>query len=281
MTENEKKVLEGFLSKTLKIDTEDMASLYNEAGELENLTLAITADSERIKKIKEEGSSQYKRGVKEGASKLEKELREKYETDSQLEGVELFEHLLSEQIEAIKGKDEDITKHPEFIRATLERDKQLKAKDKEWQQKIDDLTADFEKRALLTKVKERAVIALDGLNPVLPDDAKKAARWRAMFADEVARHEYQQHDEGFAVIKDGKPATDDHGYAITFDDHIKRIADGMFEFRKAEDRSGSGSKPGERLNVPTPRNDDEYVEAMRKAATPAERIAIKNAYKKE
>ena len=41
MTEAEQKKLNGFLSKTLKMDDEELASLYNEAGELTSLTAAI------------------------------------------------------------------------------------------------------------------------------------------------------------------------------------------------------------------------------------------------
>jgi len=38
MTEAEQKKLNGFLSKTLKMDDEELASLYNEAGELTSST---------------------------------------------------------------------------------------------------------------------------------------------------------------------------------------------------------------------------------------------------
>jgi hypothetical protein len=64
MTAEEKKLLQGFLSKTLKIDTEELASLYNDAGELVDLTIAEKAVSDRIKKLKGDGTDQYKRGIK-------------------------------------------------------------------------------------------------------------------------------------------------------------------------------------------------------------------------
>jgi len=49
MTDSEKQILEGFLSKTLKIGTEELASLYNDAGDLTDLSIAEKADSERVK----------------------------------------------------------------------------------------------------------------------------------------------------------------------------------------------------------------------------------------
>jgi hypothetical protein len=50
MTKEEQKVLNEFLSKTLKIDTEELATLYNEAGDLVDLKPAFDADTVRVKK---------------------------------------------------------------------------------------------------------------------------------------------------------------------------------------------------------------------------------------
>jgi hypothetical protein len=47
MTESEKKLLKGFLSKTLKMDEEAMSSLFNEDGELTTIEPALKLDSER------------------------------------------------------------------------------------------------------------------------------------------------------------------------------------------------------------------------------------------
>ena len=113
MTDPEKKVLEGFLSKTLKMDTEDMAGLYNDAGELTSLSVASEADTTRIKKLKEDASSQYKRGLKEGATKIESELKDKYEIDSELVGLELVDHIIEDKTKTQSDADGDITKHPQ------------------------------------------------------------------------------------------------------------------------------------------------------------------------
>ena len=45
MTKEESKILNEFLSKTLKIDAEQLATLYNEAGELQGLQIAYDADA--------------------------------------------------------------------------------------------------------------------------------------------------------------------------------------------------------------------------------------------
>ena len=72
MTPAEQKLLNESLSKLFKIDSEMLASLYNEAGELTDFSRILELDADRIKEYKTQNDSQYKRGIKEGASKIEK-----------------------------------------------------------------------------------------------------------------------------------------------------------------------------------------------------------------
>ena len=104
MTEAEQKKLNGFLSKTLKMDDEELASLYNEAGELTSLTAAEKADTSRVAKLKEENDSQYKRGQKEVATKFETKLKEKYGVSSDETGIDLVDLILTTELEKVKGK---------------------------------------------------------------------------------------------------------------------------------------------------------------------------------
>jgi hypothetical protein len=69
MKENESKILNEFLSKTLKIDAEELASLYDEAGDLKTLQPAFDADAVRVKQHRTANSDQYNRGLKEAAEK--------------------------------------------------------------------------------------------------------------------------------------------------------------------------------------------------------------------
>lgn len=278
MTPEEKKILEGFLSKTLKIDTEDFASLYNDAGELTSLTVASEADASRIKKLKEDAASQYKRGIKEGASKIEKELKDKYELDSELEGVELIDHILTEKITEARVSTDDITKHPDYIKLKLETDKLLKTKDKEWQKKFDEREGEVKRQMVFGKVKDLALAELDNLRPILPEDAKKAQKWKEKFIEEISHFDYQEGDSGFAVLKEGKPIQDSHGYVKTFADHVKETAQDFFEFQAAEDRTGTGHRTTQTSPTFRPKNQTEYIDAMKKAKTPQERIQIMKSY---
>lgn len=279
MTSEEKKLLQGFLSKTLKIGTEDLASLYNEADELVDLSIAERADSERVKKLSGVGTDQYKRGIKEGASKVEKAVKEKYDIDSELEGVELIDFLLTEKIAEVKGTTDDITKHPEFLKHQHEWEKQQKAKDKEWQQKIEDKERDFQKRSVLSKIEKRALDELDRLRPILPEDAKKAQRWREKYIEEFRVFDYQEKDGDFIMIKDGEPVKDSHGHMVTFEDFARDTAGSYFDFKAADDRSSAGNKnEPSKPTVKAPKDDQEYFDRMKAAKTPEERVAIKVSY---
>jgi len=281
MNDVEIKKLNGFLSKTLKMEAEDMASLYNEAGELVSLTAAEKADTSRVAKLKEDNDSQYKRGQKEVASKLEAKLKDKYDIESELTGVELIDHILSEEVKKVKGNGEDITAHPEFVKFKLETDKVLKAKDKEWQKKMDEQEVAHTKQLVFSKVKDRAFAELDNLRPILPEDSRKAQKWREKFIEEFKNFEYQEQDGKFIIIKDGKPLQDSHGYTKSFEDHVKETASDFFEFQTAEQRSSAGNKQAEgKSGEVVVKDENDYVEKTRAAKTPQERIELLNAYQK-
>lgn len=221
MTEAEQKKLNGFLSKTLKMDDEELASLYNEAGELTSLTAAEQADTARVTKLKEDQASQYKRGQKEVASKMEAQLKDKFGVDSDLTGVELVDFILTTELEKVKGKgDEDITAHPEYLKLKSESDRMLKAKDKEWQKKIEDLELKHARESMFSKVKDRAFAELDNLRPILPEDAKKAQKWKEKYIEDFRAYDFTEQDGMIVVLKDGKPLQDSHGYNKSFADHF-------------------------------------------------------------
>jgi len=279
MTDSEVKKLNGFLSKTLKMEAEDMASLYNDAGELVSLTAAEKADTARVAKLKEDNESQYKRGQKEVASKLEAKLKDKFEIESELTGVDLVDHILAIEVEKVKGKGtEDITAHPEYLRLKTESDKLLKAKDKEYQTKITELESNHTKQLMFSKVRDRAFAELDNLRPVLPEDAKKAQRWKEKYIEEFRNYEFKELDGSIKVLKDGKPLQDDHAYDVSFEDLVKQTASEFFDFQTADARSSAGNKSKEQRPITAPKNDDEYVAKIREAKTPEERIKIMESY---
>ena len=278
MTEAEQKKLNGFLSKTLKMDDEELASLYNEAGELTSLTAAEQADTARVTKLKEDQASQYKRGQKEVASKMEAQLKDKFGVDSDLTGVELVDFILTTELEKVKGKgDEDITAHPEYLKLKSESDRMLKAKDKEWQKKIEDLELKHARESMFSKVKERAFAELDNLRPILPEDAKKAQKWKEKYIEDFRAYDFTEQDGMIVVLKDGKPLQDSHGYNKSFADLIKETASEIFDFQTAESRSSAANQQTQ-SNFAAPRNEEEFIQKMREAKTPEEQAKVMESY---
>ena len=278
MTEAEQKKLNGFLSKTLKMDDEELASLYNEAGELTSLTAAEKADTSRVTKLKEENDSQYKRGQKEVATKFETKLKEKYGVSSDETGVDLVDLILTTELEKVKGKgDEDITAHPEYLKLKSESDRMLKAKDKEWQKKIEEIETKHTRESMFAKVKDRAFAELDNLRPILPEDAKKAQKWKEKYIEDFRSYDFTEQDGMIVVLKDGKPLQDSHGYNKSFADLVKETAAEIFDFQTADDRTSPGNRQ-QQSNIIAPRNEEEFIQKMREAKTPEEQAKVMESY---
>jgi len=277
MKVEEQKILNEFLSKTLNIDEEQIAGLYNDAGELQGLQSAYDADAKRVSKHKTENDNQFKRGLKEGASKNEKAIKEKYELDSDLIGVELIDAIvLSKVEEATKGATKDISKHPEMLKARAEWEKEQKARDKDWQGKLDAKDKEFAKSKTQERVRAKANEFLDEFRPILPQDPAKAAAWRNTYINEVLSAEYQESEDDLIPLdKEGKPLQNAHGYSRTFKEFVKDISDKYFEYQKAEQRSSSGNKDGQNNGSAfvMPKSVEEYEKRLKNPdITPKERI---------
>ena len=260
------------------MDDEELASLYNEAGELTSLTAAEKADTSRVAKLKEENDSQYKRGQKEVATKFETKLKEKYGVSSDETGIDLVDLILTTELEKVKGKgDEDITAHPEYLKLKSESDRMLKAKDKEWQKKIEELESKHTRESMFAKVKERAFAELDNLRPILPEDAKKAQKWKEKYIEDFRAYDFTEQDGMIVVLKDGKPLQDSHGYNKSFADLVKETAAEIFDFQTAESRTSAANQQTQ-SNFAAPRNEDEFIQKMREAKTPEEQAKVMESY---
>ena len=276
MTPAEQKLLNESLSKLFKIDSEMLASLYNEAGELTDFSKILELDADRIKEYKTQNDSQYKRGIKEGASKIEKEIREKYEFDSDLVGVDLIDSLVVKKIEEASQSHKDISKHPEYIKLQVSIDKQLKDRDKEWESKLTEKEKEFNKAKLFDRVRDRALANLDSRKPILPEDPRKAQKWKDTYLSELRNGNYMEDGDNIIVLDaEGKPLQTAHGKPVTFDEYEKEIADGYFEYPVAGARSSSGNKEQDTGNTGMPKTEEEYVSRLRDPKiTPQERIKL-------
>lgn len=268
MKPEESKLLNDSLSKLFKVDSETLASLYNEAGDLVDFSPILTADANKVAKYKSDNDSQYKRGIKEGASKIENAIREKYDIESELTGVELVELLLSKKVDEVKtSSTKDITKHPDYIKLQLEHEKKLKEVEKDLTKKLEAQQVEFNRAKLFEKVREKALQNLNSRNPILPTDPVKASNWRETYLNDLKQGNYQEASDGTINVldKEGALLKNIHGHAITFDEYEKEIADKYFEYPVAEDRGSAGNKPPVKPPLPgqLPKNEEERLTMLR------------------
>lgn len=244
MKAEEQTKLNETLSQVFKLDEEQLATLYDEAGDLTDLKVVITADTKRIAKFNSEKQQQLDRGIKEGAEKVEKAVKGKYEVESDLIGVELIDLIIANQVEAATKDKKDITKHPDYIRLETSITKQLKDRDKEWEEKMEAKEREFNKSKLFEKIRDRALVSLESRKPILPTDPAKAQVWKDTYLNELRSGTYQEGDDGVPIVLDaeGNVMKDKHGNPVTFDEYEKSISDKYFEYPTAEQRSSSGNQ---------------------------------------
>jgi hypothetical protein len=283
MKEEEKKILNDSLSKLFKLDSEKLASLYNEAGDLVDFSVVEDADSERVSKFSGDKDSQYRRGIKEGAEKIEKAIKEKYELESDAVGIDLVDQLVVKQVETVKSSStKDITKHPDYIALQVSIEKEKKAIEKEWEKKLEAKDLEFAQIKLFEKVASKALSNLESRNPILPQDARKARAWKEVYLNELKTGKYQLGDSDSIIVLDaeGNIMKDSHGHPVTFDDFEKEIADKYFDYQVAQARTSTGNKqttqaaPNGNGFVP-PKDESEYIARLRDPKiTPEQRIEL-------
>jgi hypothetical protein len=282
MTKEERKQLEGFLSKTLKMDTEGIATLFNEAGDLVDVQPALDAYEAKQRDLKALSENQYKRGIKEQAAKLEKALREKYEIESEATGMDLIEEVFAKQMEGVKEqsqlKDEDVEKHPLFITKRAALEKQLKAQQKEYEEKMQQRENEIRYEQTLLKVKPKLISELKAMGAVLPDDPNLASEWEAMFIEKmVKKYKFQENGEDLTILdSDGKPVQDAYQNMVNFKGLIEHEGKKLFQFRKAEDRSSAGNQSTGATSKPM--SEQEWIKASAEAKTPQERAELFKQY---
>jgi hypothetical protein len=245
MTAEEQTKLNETLSKVFKLDAEQLATLYNEAGDLTDLTVLTEADAKRVAKFNSEKTQQLNRGIKEGAEKIEKVIKEKY-GESDLIGVELVDFVVSKQVEeASKAGTKDISKHPEYVKLEASIEKKLKERDKEWEGKLSLKEAEFKKEKLFERIKDKALVALDSRKQILPADPQKAQVWKETYLNELKTANYQEGEDGTPIVldKEGNVMKDKHGNTVTFEEFEKSVSDKYFEYPTAELRTSPGNKP--------------------------------------
>lgn len=287
MKAEEKSILEAFLSKTLNLGGEAISGLFNADGDLTDLSIAIEADANRISKLKTEKQNEFNRGLEKGASKIEKAIKEKYGIESDLIGVDLLDHVIESQTaelnEKLKGKskDDDFEKSPKYLQLKQDFEKQLKAKDVEWEGKIKERESEWNRKETLSKISKLALTELE-TGYLLPENAERANALKDVLLRELESNDYKFDEEGNPVLldKEGKPLEDKHGKLVQFKDFLNGTASKFFDKKVANPRANAANtNQQQQQQTGAFKSRDEFLEASRNAKTPQEQSEILQKYK--
>jgi hypothetical protein len=251
------KALTELLSKAYKKDAEyieDFLTKSDEEQAAELLALDKTRIGEHKTKLEEAKSQARNKAKAETLGKFETELRKKFEIeDEELTGEELITTIVDKQkTEALKkaGKgepeitEEILKKSPVYITLQQQHKKALDDAKKAADAELNTFKASVETEKVLSKVQEKALEKLEGMNPVLPEDATIAGNQKKMFAKEIlGKGKWEVDEKGSLILKDndGKPVEDEHGTIVDFDSVVEGTAKSFFVFNQSQQRSSTGN----------------------------------------
>lgn len=259
MKVNHEKLLRALLAKAYKMQDGDIDEILNSSeddGQETALTSILDKDSARITALKKPKEGQtfqdgYAKGKKEVLSNFETELKEKFDIESDAQGLDLVDAVLATKVKAGKPKDltdDDIKRTPVYQNLEKASKKALTDKETEFNNKLSEVEKGFKKNQTFQTVGERAITALEALNPVFSANPKVAATQRKTFLDQFKEFEFEiGQDNRILVSKDGKLLEDKHGHSLDFDNLVKERAAEHFDFKANNGGTNSGNgKPGDK-----------------------------------
>lgn len=249
------KIIRGLLSGPYKQDEGKISEIFNQADETLALAEIMNLDRERVSKLKpaEDGKTKFQEGYqkakKEERSAFEKELKDEYGIESDLQGKDLVEHIVTTKAaEASKRKPgtditEDEVKASKTYRDAEKRfKKELEEKETAFATKLEETEKGFQSKQTRSSFQSNVLAMLDELKPVLPKDEAKARKLREAFLREFDDvDEIRAEDGDFVLLKGGKVLDDGHGNSVNWKDLTKNRANAFFEFPANNGGTNSGN----------------------------------------
>lgn len=243
------KLLRALLGKGYKMPkTEIDKLLSDETTDEDGETQIIEGDVARIGKLTQPKKGEtfqdgYKKAKAEERATLEKEIKEHFEIETDATGVDLIGEIVTVKAKT-EGKpkeltDDDVKKHPVYQNAEKAHKAALKQTQTEWETKLNERETQYKKGETFNTVASKALAKLNGMNPVIPANAKVAANIQRSFLDGLKGFDYEVQGDRIVVMKDGKVVDDGHGHSLDFDKLIEDHAGGFYEF-KANNGGGNG-----------------------------------------
>jgi hypothetical protein len=284
----EKEVLNEFASKTLNLDTDGVASLYNEDGTVKDDALQVLLDkhAEKIqslkpdtKKIFDDG---YKKGQSESLSKFEKEAKQKHGISSDKQGLELIEDIVAKYKIDHPDDPDKIKKSKFYLDAVEEFNTKSKELENNYNSQLEAYKKTVEKERLFGSVSEKALIIFEGLDPILSEDPARAANQRRVFLNELGNVDYTIREGAVVLLdKEGNDLTDRLGNRVNFEDYVKEVAEKYFDFNIADPKSAPNhpQRGNQNSTVFIITSEEQYAE-LRLTVKPEDKAKLVEAYNK-
>lgn len=296
-----KEILSPILVK-MGMEEGKVSALFNAEGT--ELTTEASAeltqyDATRVAKIKTDSKTEgftqgHAKGLGDGLEKIEKAMLEKYGVTSDKKGIELVDEIITTKsnVKPPELEADKVKLHPEYIRMKDELTKKTTDEVATWKKKYEDRDNEIAKQNTFAKVQAKADAILEELNPVLPEDPKKAAAQKKLLYDQLLALDFKQNEnnvEDFIITKDGKVVEDAHGTRRDLKALVTEMASGIWDFKEGKSKSSAGNtndpdpvkaKAAKIANVKTPKNEVEYMNAITTETDPDIRIAIQEAWDK-
>lgn len=300
MTKAEHKILTAFLGKTLNITTDEVAQLFVKNGEDEELKPdslkdLLAHDATRVKAFKDESDEKFLNGQKKATKEMgtlrDKEIKTKFEFDSDKIGVELIEELIAAKTKVPDLDDEKVKIHPVYTKAEKEFQKKLKEQEDNFKAQFEAKEKENARKETLSEMKKTATAELKKFKPIFGtnDEAKIQLQIDRLLMSDLDQYDYIKQDGQTIVMKDGKRLEDKHGKPILFDALVKDVASRNWEFETGESREGSGGDNDDAAKKAAaaagktiytgklPTNDEEFSATFKTLKTAEERIAFTDA----
>lgn len=301
-----KEDLKALLSKTLNIDDSKFAELVKigEDGKVEEIKIneILELDKARVKELstakedqlKERFNNGYAKRKEEGLTEFEKNLRDKFEIQSDKKGIDLVADIVSAKA---KSKGGELT--PEAIKVSATYLDMMKEMEKKTESAIADAVkpyeekvSTFERQSVLNVVNQKANGIIDSLNPIFSEDKVKANNQRKVILDSLGSYNYKiEGDHVVLLNENGEQLTDDHKQPVKFEEKVRNVTENLYDLSTSKKRSGGGGDNEEedgdeggkkfKWNGVTPKDQKEYQTLIANADSLKEKKAIMASWQKE
>jgi len=271
-------MLDKLLTKLLNKTEDEIKALIYDGDKLKDDAFEIIypiIENGQTKKQKTMFDNGVKKGQSESLTKLENDVKIKYQVQSEKQGIELFDEIISK-----KGNsqlDENAVKsNPLYLalESKIANEYVPKTEHEKVTNEFTEYKTKSEKASQFASIKMEALKQFDANKFLVSSDPVRAANQREDFVNKLNAFDFEKIGDNYYLMQDGKRLEDNNGSPITLSKHVKD--EGLKYFDIDIGGNGGGSEGGSKSY--SFKSEDDYNVALDKAKTSEERFAIQDAY---